>query len=61
MRVVVLIGFLGAFTTFSSYVVDTSLLAQSADWIRLFLYVIAQNSIGLFAVLAGATAGKLIW
>lgn len=53
VRVVVMIGFMGAFTTFSSYVLETQQLMRIADWIPAAGNFVLQNGIGFIALLAG--------
>src|SRR5688572_17354434 len=35
-RTIVLVGFMGAFTTFSTYIFDTSILVQDSRWLLAF-------------------------
>jgi fluoride exporter len=52
-RMALMAGFLGGFTTFSSFALETFRLAQDAQWVRAGLYVVGTNAIGVFAVWAG--------
>jgi CrcB protein len=56
---IVLVGFMGAFTTFSSYVGDTWLLAQGARAGHAFVNVAVQNLGGLACFFLGATLARL--
>jgi len=58
-RVVILVGFIGAFTTFSSFIFETGELFRSAEWFRASANMIAQNGLGLFALFLGTTLGRL--
>jgi len=59
VRTVVLIGFLGAFTTFSAYILETGEMARSAAWGLAAANLFLQNALGLVALFAGATVGRL--
>jgi CrcB protein len=52
-RMGVIIGFLGSFTTFSSFGFETIDLAQNGDWGKASLNVFASLLLGCAAVLAG--------
>lgn len=55
-RAAVLIGFLGGFTTFSSFGRDTLALVHGGDWLRAGGYVVASVVLSLLAVWLGAAA-----
>ena len=59
MRTVVLIGFLGGFTTFSSFGLQTFTLLQSGQFGLATLNVTASNVVGMLLVWAGYTLAKL--
>lgn len=58
-RVFILVGFMGAFTTFSAFVLETGLLMRSADWTYAAINIFLQNCLGLLALLAGMALGRL--
>ena len=58
-RVVVLVGFMGAFTTFSAFVLETGLLMRSADWTYAVVNLFLQNCLGILALLAGMALARL--
>lgn len=58
VRVVVFIGFLGAFTTFSTYAFEAGQMLRDARWLYLTIHILAQNGLGLAAVLLGFALGR---
>lgn len=54
VRLVILTGFLGAFTTFSSYAFDTGRLLSTGAFPMAFANIMANNALGLGAFFAGA-------
>lgn len=59
-RVVILSGFLGAFTTFSSFMFETSALVGDGQWGYALLNVAAQIILGMVAIFLGLAAGRAI-
>lgn len=59
-RLVVLVGFMGAFTTFSAYILESGQLAQSSEWLRAAGNVVAQNGLGFAALMLGSALGRLV-
>jgi len=60
MRTVILIGFMGAFTTFSSFAFESVQLLRDAEWALALGNVMAQNMIGLACLFLGLVAGRLL-
>ena len=60
VRTVILIGFLGGFTTFSSFGLQTFTLLQEREVGLAFLNLGVANAGGLLLVWAGYTLGKII-
>ncbi|MHB9028719.1 MAG: fluoride efflux transporter FluC [Candidatus Latescibacterota bacterium] len=60
MRAVIFIGFMGAFTTFSSLMLETSALARDGEWLWALGNLAAHNLIGFGAVWLGIILGRLI-
>jgi CrcB protein len=52
-------GFLGGYTTFSSYAWETLTLAQDGNWVPALAYVLGSNVIGLIGVWLGAAITRL--
>lgn len=59
-RTVVLIGFLGGFTTFSSFGLQTFTLLQDREFGFAVLNLTASNIVGLLLVWAGYTLAKIL-
>lgn len=59
-RLVILVGFMGAFTTFSSLIFETSELMRGAQWARAALNIVGQNILGFAAFAIGATLGRAV-
>lgn len=58
-RLIVLVGFMGAFTTMSGYLLETAHLVRSSEWLYAAVNVALQNGLGFGAVLAGLALGRL--
>lgn len=52
-RLLIVVGFLGGYTTFSSFAFEAYALADRGHWLRAATYVIGSNGLGLAACLAG--------
>ena len=59
-RTVVMVGFLGAFTTFSSYILETNEFLRAAEWMWAGANVLLQNGLGLAAFLVGSALGRAL-
>ncbi|TAH34395.1 MAG: fluoride efflux transporter CrcB [Planctomycetota bacterium] len=59
-RVVCLVGFLGAFTTFSSFAFETGQLLREAQWLLTAANLLAQNGLGLLCLFLGAAAARAL-
>lgn len=59
MRLLLAVGFLGSYTTFSSYTVESmTLLRQGAAWLGL-LNILGNNVLGLVCALLGVYLGQM--
>jgi fluoride exporter len=54
------VGFLGAFTTFSSFSLDCLKFIQSGQWGKAMVYAIASPACGIFAASLGFQTVKFI-
>lgn len=53
VRMALMVGLLGGFTTFSSFALETLRLVQDAEWLSATAYVLMSNVGGLAAVFLG--------
>jgi len=60
LRLVLLTGFFGAFTTFSTFAFESGHLARQAQWAGALLNVAAHNLLGLALAAAGYALGRLL-
>ncbi len=58
-RVLILVGFMGAFTTFSAFILETGQLMRSAQWVAAAANCMAQNGLGIAALFAGMAVGRM--
>jgi CrcB protein len=59
-RTIVFIGFLGAFTTFSGFMLETTELARDAQWLSAAANLVLQNGLGAVALYGGLVASRLV-
>ncbi|MDA0769169.1 MAG: CrcB family protein [Chloroflexi bacterium] len=60
LRVLVAVGFLGSYTTFSTLTVASLQLAGSGEWSRATVNIVASLVIGLAAAFLGIAAGRAL-
>ncbi|CCH47567.1 Protein CrcB homolog [Pseudodesulfovibrio piezophilus C1TLV30] len=60
IRLLALTGFMGAFTTFSTYMFETAELVKLSQITTALFNVVGQSLVGLFLVLTGIALGRLI-
>ena len=58
LRLIVLGGFMGAFTTFSTYVFDTVQLSEISGFRTAFAYFAMQNLVAFACLWAGVSLGR---
>lgn len=59
-RAVILIGFMGAFTTYSTFMFETGALFRDAEWALAFGNIALQNCCGLLFLFLGLTVGRAV-
>lgn len=60
LRVAILTGFLGSFTTFSSFLFETNRLVEQGAWYLGVANLVLQIGLGFVAYRVGATVGGLV-
>jgi len=60
IRTVVMIGFLGGFTTFSSFGLQTFTLLKDGEFWFAAMNIVGSNLLGLLMVWAGYTLAKVV-
>ncbi|HEV2685042.1 MAG TPA: fluoride efflux transporter CrcB [Actinomycetota bacterium] len=60
MRIALTVGFLGAYTTFSTFAFETMRLAQDGAMLLASINVVSSVGAGLLAVYAGTWAGRAL-
>jgi CrcB protein len=59
-RLFLVVGFLGGYTTFSSYTFEALALLEAGAWAQGAGYVLASNGLGLTACYAGMVLARLL-
>ena len=60
LRLLILTGFMGSFTTFSTFAFDEAMLIRSGSWAIFAANMIISNAAALAAVFIGFRIGKMI-
>ena len=60
VRLLVLTGFMGAFTTFSTYMFETAELVKFGQMVMALVNVVGQSLAGLALVMLGIALGRLL-
>jgi fluoride exporter len=60
VRTIILVGFMGAFTTFSTFIYETNGLLSDRQWLPAVGYFTIHNLGGLAALVAGLALGRLL-
>lgn len=61
MRLLLVVGFLGGFTTFSSFALDTMALFERGESLSAFAYVAASLLLSLAAAFGGLALGRSLF
>ena len=59
-RLLLVVGFLGGYTTFSSYTFEAVSLLEEGDWLAALGYVVGSNGLGLVAAYLGMLLAREI-
>lgn len=59
-KLAVLVGFMGSFTTFSTFAVDGSVMLREGDFGQAAIYIIGQNALGIGLIFLGLYAGRYV-
>ena len=59
-RALIAVGFLGAYTTFSTFAWETQALLRDGAWMRASAYVVGSVAVGLVALRAGVLLGRAV-
>lgn len=60
IRLLLMVGFMGAFTTYSSLIVDTREIFRVASWMPAVGNMMLQNGVGVITLMAGIFLGRSI-
>ena len=58
MRLYALTGFMGAYTTFSTYMFESVALMQNGQWLAATVNIAGQTVLGLACIVAGLAIGR---
>jgi CrcB protein len=59
-RLFAVVGFLGSYTTFSTFTYDIYQLADRSQWSMATLYLVGSNLVGVAGCVAGVALGKAV-
>jgi CrcB protein len=58
-RFIILTGFMGAFTTFSTFTFESVQMLREAEWSLAIINLLAQNILGIALLVVGLKVGRL--
>ena len=61
VRLAILVGFMGAFTTFSTFAFDNAQMVKAGRWGALALNLALNNGVGITLVFAGFRTSRALW
>lgn len=59
-RMIILGGFMGAFTTFSTFAFETGEFLRNSQWLLGGLNILSQNLLGIAFLIIGLSLGKML-
>lgn len=59
-RLLIAVGFLGAYTTFSTYTYDGLTMMRADEWLKSLVYLTSSVVLGMAAVSAGMLLGRRV-
>ena len=60
LRIGIMVGFLGGFTTFSSYCLDAFKLLEAQKYLTCLLYVSLSSVVGIFSAFIGIILARQV-
>lgn len=61
MRLILLVGFLGGFTTFSSFAFHNEQMLMEKQWGHLLINILVQNVLGIAAIWLGIKLAEMVF
>jgi fluoride exporter len=59
-RAIILVGFMGAFTTFSAFAFETARMLKASQWVFAAGNIVGQVTLGIFALGIGILLGRTL-